>query len=123
MWYDLSMNLEKMANGDIRHVIDNEAIQNSLTNIFKTLPGSRRMLYPFASPVWGMLFEQIDSTTSMRLGDMLLQAIERWEDRIKVSNLHVSPKPDENQYIVTLTYTIITDGEKNYIFRDVIRQQ
>jgi phage baseplate assembly protein W len=115
--------MDKMTNGDIKNVTDNTAIQNSLTNIFKTLPGSRRMLHPFASPTWGMLFEQIDDETAMRFGEMLLQAILRWEDRIIVKNLHVSPMEDQSQYVVTLTYKVITDGESSYVFTDVIRQQ
>lgn len=121
MWYDLDMNFDKMSNGDIKNVVDTEAIQNSLSNIWKTLPGSRRMLYPFASPTWGMLFEQIDDETAMRLGEFLLQAIERWEDRITVQNLHITPYPDSNLYHVRLTYTIITDGEQTYFYSDVIR--
>lgn len=121
MWYDVDINFTKMANGDIRNVTDMDAIQNSLTNIWRTLPGSRRMLYPFASPTWGMLFEQVDEITSRRLGELMLQAIERWEDRIEVDNLHVKAFPDENKYLVQLTYRVITHGEEIYIFEDVIR--
>ena len=121
MWYDLDIQLRKKANGDFVNMIDNDAIQNSLNNIFKTLPGSRRMLYPFASPMWGMLFEQIDEITSRRLGHLLLKSIETWENRITVDNLHVMADPDNNQYVVELTYTVITGGDTQHIYRDVIQ--
>ena len=121
MWVDLNMNLDKKANGDIADSLDVSAIENSLSNIWKTLPGSRRMLFPFASPSWGMLFEQIDEITARELGRMLLKSIERWEDRISVQNLHVTADPDNGQYIVQLTFTVIAQGDITHIFTDVIR--
>ena len=121
MWVDLDIEMNKKANGDIADMRDNAAIENSLGNIWKTLPGSRRMLFPFASPSWGVLFEQIDEITARELGRMLLKSIERWEDRIQVKNLHVTADPDHNQYVVRLTYIVITEGDIQYIYTDVIR--
>jgi len=121
MWVDLDMEMRKKANGDIADMRENSAIENSLGNIWKTLSGSRRMLYSFASPTWGVLFEQIDEITSRELGRMLLKSIERWEDRIKVENLHIDADPDNNQYVVQLTYTVISEGDATYIYTDVIR--
>ena len=121
MWVDLDIELNQKADGDIADMKENSAIENSLGNIWKTLQGSRRMLFPFASPSWGVLFEQIDETTSRELGRMLLKAIERWEDRIEVENLHISADPDNNQYVVQLTYRVISDGDATYIYTDVIR--
>jgi len=121
MWADLNINLNKKANGDFSDSLDIGAIENSLGNIWRTLPGSRRMLFPFASPSWGMLFEQIDEITARELGRMLLKAIERWEDRIKVENLHVVADPDNGQYVVQLTYTVITHGDITHMYTDVIK--
>jgi phage baseplate assembly protein W len=121
MWADININLNKKANGDFSDSLDVGAIENSIGNIWKTLPGSRRMLFPFASPSWGMLFEQIDEITARELGRLLLKAIERWEDRITVSNLHVTADPDNNQYVVQLTYTVMAYGEIEYIYTDVIK--
>lgn len=121
MWKDLDINFEKKIDGDINDMEENSAIQNSLINIWKTLQGSRRMLWPFASPSWGVLFEQIDQITAQRLGELLLQSIKMWEDRIKVENLHVTAKPDSNMYVVQLTYKVISEGDTSYVFTDVIR--
>ena len=121
MWVDLDIELNKKANGDIADNLDVSAIENSLRNIWKTLPGSRRMLFPFASPSWGILFEQIDEITARELGRMLLKSIERWEDRISVENLHVTADPDNGQYIVQLTFTVIAQGDITHIFTEIIR--
>jgi phage baseplate assembly protein W len=121
MWVDLNISLDKKANGDFSDNLDVDAIKNSLGSIWKTLPGSRRMLFPFASPSWGILFEQIDEITARELGRLLLKAIERWEDRITVSNLHVIADPDNNQFIVQLTFTVNAYGDIEHIYTDVIR--
>lgn len=121
IWVDLDISLNKKASGDIADMRDNFAIENSLGNIWRTLQGSRRMLHPFASPSWILLFEQIDEYTSREMGKLLLKALETWEDRIEVENLHIDADPDNNQYIVQLTYRVITQGDVTYIYTDVIR--
>lgn len=124
MWKDIDIELRKKVDGDVRDMMNIQAIENSLSNIFQTMPGSRRMLPPFASPAYGLLFEQIDDMTAERIGYMLLASIEKWETRIQVSNINVDPREDDNMYIVTLTYTIINDGlgeDVNYMFETILR--
>ena len=121
MWVDMDMRMRKKANGDIWDMKDVDAIKNSLSNIWKTLPGSRRMLFPFASPSWGVLFEQIDDISARELGRMLLKSIERWEDRVYVENLHIDADPDNNQFVVQLTFKVVAHGDITHIFTDVIR--
>ena len=41
-------------------MVNIDAINNSLTNIFETFQGSRRMLPDFALPIYGILFEPVD---------------------------------------------------------------
>lgn len=121
MWYDIDISFDKANSGDIKHQESIKAIENSLGNIFKTLPSLRRQLYPFASPTWYILFEQIDEISAQRLGKELLQAIANWEDRIIAENIHIEAKPDDNMFIVTLTYRIINEGNIKYTYEDILR--
>ena len=121
MWYDIDINFDKAANGDIKNQDSIEAIENSIGNIFRTRPSSRRQLYDFASPAYYILFEQIDEITAQRLGKELLDAIIRWEDRIVAENIHVTAKPDENLYVVTLTYKVINEGNMRYTYEDILK--
>ncbi len=120
-WYDIDMNFEKSNSGDLKHDEGIPAIENSIGNIFKTRVSSRRMLYPFASPAYGILFEPIDRITSERIGYTLLDAIEKWETRIKAENIRVKPKYDDNMYVVTLTYTILNQGNVRYTYTDLLK--
>ena len=120
-WYDIDISFELAANGDLKHQESISAIENSLGNIFRTRVSSRRQLYPFASPTYYILFEQIDDISAQRLGRELLNAIERWETRIVAENIDIEAKPDDNMFIVTLTYRIINEGNIKYTFSDILR--
>lgn len=105
-WKDIDMELSKGNDGDIKAMKDVDAIGNSIKNIMKTVQGSRRMKPDFALPIHGLLFEPMDEATARRLGELMLQAIERWEDRVIVENLHVHANYDYNQYEVTLQFRL-----------------
>lgn len=121
MWYDIDITFDKKPSGDLKNQTDIKAIENSIGNIFKTRISSRRQLYPFASPTWFILFEQMDEITAERLGHELLDAIERWEDRIVAENINVWADEDNNLYIVTLSYRIVNEGSKKYTYEDLLR--
>ena len=121
MWYDIDINFTKKANGDLNNQTDIKAIENSLSNIFKTRMSSRRQLYPFASPTWFILFEQMDVQTAERLGHELLDAIEVWEPRIIAENIHIDSQPDQHLYVVTLTYRIVNEGDIKYTYEDILK--
>ena len=122
-WKDFDNNFNKKANGDVVDMVNIDAINNSLTNIFETFQGSRRMLPDFALPIYGILFEPVDEITSYKLGEMILSAVERWEPRIVVDNVEVLANPDKNQYIVNLEYRIINDTREDsiLIFTNILR--
>ena len=122
VWKDVDNNLGKKNNGDVVDMVGFDAINNSLTNIFTTFQGSRRMLPAFALPIYKLLFEQIDAQTSGILADLILQAVRIWEPRIIVTGITVDSRPDENTYIVTLNYTVVGNSrEQIQTFESVLR--
>ena len=122
-WKDFDNEFNKKANGDVREMININAITNSLTNIFETFQGRRRMLPEFALPIYGILFEPVDEITSYRLGEMILSAVERWETRIIVDNVEVLARPDQNEYRINLEYRIVNDSREDSIqlFTNILR--
>ena len=40
MWRDIDISFDKKVDGDLNDMEENDSIQNSLTNIWKTLQGS-----------------------------------------------------------------------------------
>jgi phage baseplate assembly protein W len=103
---DVDIKLEAQTDGDITRDKEYDAVINSLTNIFNTVPGSRRMLPEFALDIWRLLFEPMDEETAFRIGNEFLRAINIWDDRVTVQNIHVHANYDVNQYEVKLTFNI-----------------
>jgi len=110
-WKDIDINLTKQHDGDISVDMDIDAVMNSITNIFKTMQGSRRMVPSFAMPVHNLLFNQIDNIMLSQLKSMLLNAISMWEDRIYVTNLTTEADPDNNKVNVNLEFRLRSDLE------------
>ena len=108
-WRDIDINFDKQHDGDIKVDIDIDAIINSIQNIFQTFQGSRRMVPSFAMPVYNLLFEQLDDITLSNLENMLLLAIERWEDRIYVNFLECTGDHDNHRIDVNLQFRLRHD--------------
>lgn len=109
---DVEINLLPQNDGDVTRDVEYDAVINSLTNIFNTIPGSRRMLPEFALDVWKLLFEPMDEETAYRIGNEFLRSINIWDDRVNVQNIHVHANYDNNQYEVKLTFNVESRREE-----------
>jgi len=103
---DININLDKTITGDIEKNDDIDAVKNSLTNILGTLQGGRRMLPEFATNVYSLLFDPIDEITAYNIGNIMLESIQKWDERVVVKEIAVIPDYDNNQYNVSLNFTI-----------------
>jgi len=78
---------------DIQVSYDEEAIKNSLTNIFNTIPGERFLIPEFGANLRQYLFRPVTESTANQIGRVVLDAVERWEPRVTVENVNVVGKP------------------------------
>lgn len=106
IYSDLDDNYDMQTDGDIKKDEDVAAIINSIMNIVQTIPGDRRMLPTFAYGGYHVLFEPMDKHTAERLGHHLIESIERWDDRVKVTQMRVTADYDKNQYDVTCSFLV-----------------
>ena len=123
MWKDLDILLRKQQDGDLKVMTEEDAVVNSLSNIFGTMQGQRRMLPEFALPFFNILFEPIDEQTAYLIGNEMLNAIQLWEDRIEVLNVNVYPDEDNLQYVVTLTFKLRTSTSEPQTYTTILKQQ
>lgn len=110
-WKDIDISLDKQHDGDAKSNIDVDAVKNSITNIFKTMQGSRRMVPDFAMPIHNLLFNQLDNIMLSQLENLFLNAITRWEDRIYIVNLTSTVDADKNSVDVHLEFRLKSDIE------------
>ena len=123
MWKDIDIQLRQQQDGDIRVMTEEEAITNSLYNIFTTMQGSRRMRPTFPFPLHNVLFDQVDVETAGQVGGMLVDAIHAWDDRIDITNVHVNSNEDANSYEVSLTFTVKNSSQEPQVFNFILNQQ
>jgi len=106
VWSDIDNTLKPKNDGDVVIDTDVTAIINSLNNIIRTVPGSRRMLPTFASPTFYLLFEPIDDITARKIAEGILEAIEIWEDRINVTGFDIEPREDQGMYRCRISFIV-----------------
>lgn len=115
IYSDIDMELTRDSTGDIKKDTDKDAILNSISNIMETMRGSRRMLPEFADNPTTLLFEPIDERTAAKIGEILIDSIEIWDDRISINGLKIQPVPDKNMYVCRLSMTIKSSNKTETI--------
>lgn len=91
---------------DIVVSYDENAIKNSLKNLFNTKPGQR-----FLFPLYGLdlnqyLFEAVTEDLGQIIGERIVTAIGDFEPRVIVQSCNVIAVPDDNLYEITLVVEI-----------------
>lgn len=94
---------------------DIEAIRNSLNNILMTKRGSLPGNPEFGSKLQEVLFNQITPVLIEFIRADIRTSIQRWEPRVKVTDIIIKDDPDYNSIIISLVYTIINDVRSNTI--------
>lgn len=91
---------------DIKVSHDVEAVYNALTSIFGTVPGQRLLLPEFGCDMRRFIFEPISDGVAEGIGQSIKEAIERWEPRVLIDMVSISPKPADHVYIIELALVI-----------------
>jgi phage baseplate assembly protein W len=122
---DIEIELVPQQDGDITRDIDEEAIINSLRNILLTSKGTRRMLPTFATNLDNILFEPIDAKTTGIIRASIIDAVNKWDDRVTIVELYIKPLYDQNAYDCLFHFRIkgwpLSAGTKsvNFILRRI----
>ena len=89
-------------------VLRNErAINRSVRNIVETQLGERFFEPDFGSDVRGQLFENVDIFTADEIQNQVLVSLQNYEPRIESVQVEVDPRPDTNEFNITVIYDII----------------
>lgn len=91
---------------DIQVSYDEEAIRNSLVNIFNTIPGERFLLPTFGCNLLAYLFQPMFEATATAIANTIYQAVKNWEPRVQIDNVNVVGNPDTHEYFVDVRITI-----------------
>ena len=89
-------------------VLRNErAITRSVRNLVQTIPGERFFNPILGSGVRRLLFDFVDVATADSIEDEILTTINNFETRVNNVSVQVEPRPDRNNFDVTVLFDII----------------
>ena len=89
-------------------ILKNEnAIKKSVRNLVQTIPTERFFNSVLGSEVRDSLFDFVDFGTASVIQDQILNTIENFEPRVDDVNVEVEPRPDTNEFEVTVFFTIV----------------
>tara|TARA_B100000073_G_C23599535_1_gene519795 strand:- start:20 stop:418 length:399 start_codon:yes stop_codon:yes gene_type:complete len=105
---DISLSFDKHpVTNDILVLKNEDAIKRSVRNIVNTVPSERFFNPIFGSDVKVSLFDFVDFGTASILEKQIQVAIENYEPRINNLFVDVNPKPDQNEFEITVSFNII----------------
>ena len=89
-------------------VLKNErAITRSVRNIVETIPTEKFFNSLFGSDVYRSLFDFVDFGTATIIQDQIKTSLQNFEPRINNVRVEVDPRPDDNNFEVTVILDII----------------
>lgn len=94
-------------NDDLIPLMNANAIARSIRNLVFTGRGDVPFNPVLGSRVRDLLFEPMDSITSIALKEEIEDTIKNFEPRVKLEEVQVNPDFDENQYDIIIKYIII----------------
>jgi phage baseplate assembly protein W len=88
--------------------VDNNegAIKNSVVSIITTSPGEKILNPLFGCNFGDLLFLPVTEQRARLVGETILNAISKFEPRVRVVNINVTPLFDEFQYVISFTLVI-----------------
>jgi phage baseplate assembly protein W len=94
--------------GDINPIKDAEAIKKSVLNLILTNFYERPFQPEIGCGVRGLLFEPADPITISDLEDAAKEVLDNFEPRVKILNIDATDDPDNNAYVMTIEFQIIS---------------
>lgn len=85
------------------------AVINSVKNLILTNHYERPFQPEIGSNIRRLLFEQVDSVTAAQIERDIVETVNNFEPRVKVSKVIASAAPDDNGYKILLEFFIINN--------------
>ena len=105
---DISLSFEPHpVTKDLPILKDERAIMRSIRNLVETIPTERFFNSILGSKVRSSLFDFVDYGTASVIRDQIIITIQNFEPRVDTVRVNVEPRPDENEFEVTISYNII----------------
>jgi len=106
VWSDLDHRLIQDAQGQLKKVTNVDAVLSSVNNITRTYRAERVMLPEFGSSFRDMVFESMSSPLIDIISQNIKDEIERWDDRVIVTQVRYLAEPDNNAVLIEIDFAV-----------------
>jgi len=108
IYSDIDFNFtRKPSGGDVALSYDTQAVIRSMRNLLLTNNFERPFNSEIGSNINALLFEPMSSLTASQIKNSVLHVINRFEPRVEVESVVVTPVPDNNYYSVDITFFLL----------------
>ena len=97
--------------GNITRKVDVESVKMAIRNLLLTNKYERLKNPTFGTNIRRHLFDLFTETVADDLKNDIRIAIENNEPRVRIIELNVTPNEDQNQMLVSLLFSVITNQE------------
>jgi phage baseplate assembly protein W len=100
-------------------VLDDQAVQNSLKNLFTISQGEVPGKPWLGNPLNIFLFDNIGKFEEQAIKAAFINIIEKYEPRVKIIDISLNSQPEYNTINISLYYSLLTGGQDeidNYRF-------
>ena len=105
---DISLSFEPHpVTKDLPVLVNERAIARAVRNLVETIPTERFFNPLLGSDIRRSLFEFVDYGTASVIEDQIKTTITNYENRVDNVNVEVEPRPDDNEFEVTVIFDII----------------
>lgn len=105
---------------DIVADYDLGAIGNSIRNLFLTIPGQKILNPLFGLNLVQYVFEACTEEMASVIGNEIVTGITTFEPRITLTNVNVIAQPEQQQYNITISFTVPAIGTTSFSLNGVL---
>jgi len=120
---DVSLPLTLDIKRDFVELNDISSIINGITNIFQWRKGERVLEPEFGNNLHQYLYDPINNITAKNIGNELSVLIQRWEPRVKIENIIITPNTDANEYHIEFIYSIPSLTITGAVFETALQKE
>ncbi|HET6787898.1 MAG TPA: GPW/gp25 family protein [Aquabacterium sp.] len=103
------------AQGRLPLVSGPDKVRQSIFTILDTEPGERVMRPDFGCGLRRYLMQPNNPGTRAGIGRDITNALTRWESRIKVTDVTVTPTDDRSMVLIEIRYAHVLDGRQDIL--------
>ena len=96
---------------DVVRLNDIDAVKRSVKNLIVTDKYERLLDPEFGAGISELLFEQMTPLTTVALRETIIQTLNRYEPRINIDTIDVTPDYDRNSYFISIAFSLVRNEQ------------